>query len=65
MSEDLLLRVALCQICLYPHLSEAVIINEIRSVSVDQSVEGKTILPAVEQNRLAEGQTDIFEHVEF
>lgn len=35
--------------CFCLHLSEAVIIDEIGSVSVDQSVEGKTILPAVGQ----------------
>lgn len=31
------------------HLSQAVVIDEIRSVSVDQSVEGQTVLPAVRQ----------------
>lgn len=31
------------------HLSKAVVIDEIRSVSVDQSVEGETVLPAVGQ----------------
>lgn len=31
------------------HLSETVVIDEVRSVSVDQSVEGETVLPAVGQ----------------
>lgn len=34
-------------VCENLHLSETVIIDEIRPVSVDQSVEGETILPAV------------------
>jgi len=33
------------------YLSETVVIDEIRSVSVDQSVEGETVLPAVGENR--------------
>lgn len=37
--------------CECVHLSEAVVIDEIRSVSVDQSVEGETVLPAVGENR--------------
>lgn len=31
------------------HLSETVVIDEVRSVSVDQGVEGETVLPAVGQ----------------
>lgn len=41
-------RVSLCESV---YLSEAVVINEIRSVSVDQSVESETVLPAVRENR--------------
>ncbi len=33
--------------CVCSYLSEAVVIDQIGSVSVDQSVEGETVLPAV------------------
>lgn len=36
--------------CVCVYLSEAVVIDEIRSVSVDQSVEGEAVLPAVGQS---------------
>lgn len=38
------------------HLSEAVVVDEIRSVSVDQSVEGKAVLPAVGEKRRVRGE---------
>lgn len=38
------------------HLSEAVVIDEIGSVSVDQSVEGETVLPAVGQKQQMSGR---------
>lgn len=42
--------------CEAVHLSEAVVVDEIRSVSVDQSVEGKTVLPAVGEKRRVRGE---------
>lgn len=41
--------------CEAVHLSEAVVVDEIRSVSVDQSVEGKTVLPAVGREKTSSG----------
>ncbi len=35
------------RVCVCLYLSEAVVIDQIGSVSVDQSVEGETVLPAV------------------
>lgn len=49
--------------CFYPHLSEAVIIDEIGSVSMDQGVEGKTVLPAVGQRTNELRVRRVFEQV--
>lgn len=45
--------------CEAVHLSEAVVVDEIRSVSVDQSVEGKTVLPAVGEKRRVRGEVTL------
>ena len=38
-------------VCFTTHLPQLIVVDKLRSVSVDQSVEGQTILPAVGDKR--------------